>query len=121
MAKRADQPQLFKAPSLTEKEFQKAVVKRAKELGFLVMHAERAMVRNSDGSRRWITNTVKGFPDLVLVKPPRIIFLELKKDRRSKMSDEQTEWLSALQRCSEIEAFCVTPTDGAYIEEMLSE
>lgn len=41
----------------------------------------------------------KGFPDLVLVRPPRIIFAELKSDT-GKLSVEQKVWLDALGACT---------------------
>lgn len=41
-----------------------------------------------------------GFPDLVLVHPPagRLIFAELKRQKRSKTSPAQVEWLEGLEQ-----------------------
>ena len=36
-----------------------------------------------------------GFPDCVMVRPPRLIFAELKSEK-GKLSDKQKEWLEAL-------------------------
>ena len=39
-----------------------------------------------------------GFPDIVMVKPPRLIFAELKSEK-GKITPEQEEWLSLLRQC----------------------
>ncbi len=42
----------------------------------------------------------EGFPDLVMVRPPRVIFAELKSDdKQAKLSDPQKEWAEALLQC----------------------
>jgi len=51
----------------------------------------------------------KGFPDLVLVRPPRVIFVELKSDS-GKLSPDQVDWLTKL-RTSSVEAYCWCPSD----------
>ena len=51
-----------------------------------------------------------GFPDLVLVRPPRLIFAELKAGRR-KPTDAQREWLSDLERIPKIETYVWYPED----------
>ncbi len=40
-----------------------------------------------------------GFPDLVLVRPPRLLFVELNTATR-RLRPEQCEWLDALAECS---------------------
>lgn len=40
----------------------------------------------------------KGFPDYVAVRPPRLLFIELK-DQYSKPSPEQEAWLGDLREC----------------------
>jgi len=61
-------------------------------------------VRDLAQRRSWMTyHTLRskgsepGFPDLVLVRPPRLVFVELKTDSpRSGPSREQRDWLDAL-------------------------
>jgi hypothetical protein len=58
------------------------------------------------GWRRYHTYLSKrspaGFPDLVLVKPPRLIFAELKTDAKtSKPTEQQEEWLEDLRGVAE--------------------
>lgn len=59
-----------------------------------------------------------GLPDLVMVRPPRVIFAELKK-QDGRLRAEQGVWLEALQRCPGIEVFVWRPSDLAAIEEVL--
>jgi hypothetical protein len=62
----------------------------------------------------------KGFPDLVLVRAPEILFWEVKKEL-GKTTPEQDEWLAALSSCG-LEARVVRPSDlTAYVIPRLSE
>src|SRR5229473_2323984 len=76
---------------MTEVEFTDEVLKWAKVYGWRRFH-----VRGN--TRRLIQGDV-GFPDLVLVRPPRIIFAELKVGR-NKMTSEQSQWRSDLRDCA---------------------
>lgn len=49
-------------------------------------------------------HSAKGFPDLVLLRPPRIIFAELKMNKR-KLSPSQEEWIAQLKEVPTIEAY----------------
>jgi hypothetical protein len=69
---------------VTEKELDAAVRKIARLYGWRVYHTYRS------------TRSPAGFPDLVMVKPPRLIFAELKSDE-GKVSAEQAEWLTDLR------------------------
>jgi hypothetical protein len=77
---------------MTEAEFTDAVLKWAKVYGWRRFH-----VRGD--TRRLIQGDV-GFPDLVLVRPPRLIFAELKVGK-NKVAPEQQAWLDALAENSE--------------------
>lgn len=68
---------------MREDAWQGTVVDAAKVQGWLVYHTQ-----DSRGSS-------KGFPDLVLVRAPRILFVELKNETR-KLEPEQVDWLAAL-------------------------
>lgn len=60
-----------------------------------------------------------GFPDLVLLRPPRLVFVELKSDR-GRVSDEQSAWLDDLEQCG-VEAYIWRPDDWPErISKMLS-
>lgn len=59
-----------------------------------------------------------GFPDLVLVRPPRVIFAELKVGR-GVLTPYQRVWRDALLRCPGVEYFCWYPRDLLEIERVL--
>lgn len=81
------------AGSMTpEAAFQVRVVRLATDRGWRVYHTHDS--RRSD----------PGFPDLVLVRPPRVLFVELKAGRR-RLSDDQVAWLELLEACDRVDAF----------------
>ena len=96
------------ASVILESAFQTRVRRAALEHGYLVYHTRDS--RKSD----------KGFPDLVLVKPGRLLFVELK-SQKGKLTQEQSVWLSMLQHSIPgVEAYCWSPDDWAHIQEILT-
>lgn len=91
----------------SEKQFQAAVVEYAKLNGWKTYHTFDS--RRSD----------PGFPDLVLSRGDRLVFLELKSET-GRASTAQLEWLDALHRAPGITVGVVRPRDWSTIEEMLS-
>lgn len=83
---------------MTEMELQSAVIELAKLTGWMIHHDRPAQRR--DG--RWYTAIEgdAGFPDLVLVRSPRIIFAELKAERGS-LTEPQRDWLGLLDGVAE--------------------
>ena len=59
-----------------------------------------------------------GFPDLVLCRPPRLIFAELKTER-GRVNQKQEEWISDLGQCEQVEAYIWRPHDEDLIQEVL--
>ena len=82
--------------ALTEADMQAGIVEAAQLAGWLCYHT-----RDSRGS-------AAGFPDLVLVRPPEMLFLELK-GPGGRVSDEQAEWIEALQGCDQLHAAVLWP------------
>lgn len=84
---------------MTEKEFQKQVIELAQLFGWRVAHFRAARVIRG-GTESWRTPVEAdgaGFPDLVLAKGGRVLFVELKTDSGlSGLSDAQRDWLAAL-------------------------
>ena len=72
----------------SEKEFQGQVLDLARLSSWLCYHTH--------DSRR----SAPGFPDLVLVRPPRLVFAELKSEE-GRIKPEQKVWLEALSNCTE--------------------
>lgn len=89
-----------------EKEFQGQVV----DLAML----RRWRVWHDHDSRR----NAAGLPDLLLLRPPRLVFAELKTEK-GRLSAEQRTWLDELGRCPGVEVHVWRPGDWAEIEETL--
>lgn len=92
-------------PRQTEGAFLAQVRAAAKLLGWATYHVHDS--RHSEA----------GFPDLVLVKRPRVIFAELKSDR-GKLTEAQRAWIDELRACGQ-EAYVFRPRDWKTIERVL--
>jgi hypothetical protein len=67
----------------------------------------------------WLSrNSASGFPDEVLIRPPRLIFAELKSEK-GKLSAEQEAWLDDLRGVPGVEVYCWRPEDMDEIAEAL--
>lgn len=84
------------AQDMSEKDLLASVQSLAQVRGWLIYHTYES--RNSD----------RGFPDLVLVRTDRILFVELK-SAKGKLSREQATWLSALMLAGQSETYIWTP------------
>jgi hypothetical protein len=93
--------------SLSEKEFQDTVVELAERRGWRCWHDNDAR-RNRPG-----------LPDWLFLRPPRLIFAELKTEK-GRLSPQQRSWLDALGLCPGIETFVWRPGDWPEIEEVLT-
>jgi len=60
----------------------------------------------------------KGFPDLVLVKHPRLIFAELKV-KKDKLRSDQKLWLEELEKCPGNETYLWRPENFENIKDTL--
>lgn len=85
-------------PAITEKAWMAQVVDVAKLFNWRVYHPFLS---------KW---SESGFPDLTLVRPPRLVFVELKRVGK-RPTPAQAEWLELLGRCLGVEAYCWTPSD----------
>jgi hypothetical protein len=79
-------PQKQAPPAVTEAQFQSQVLHLARLYGWLPYHTY--------DSRR----SHPGWPDLVLLRPPRLLFIELKAER-GRLRPEQRRWLGDLAAC----------------------
>jgi hypothetical protein len=92
--------------ALSEKAFMRQVTDLA-----TLYHWAHYHTRDSRGS-------VAGFPDLVLIRPPRLIFAELKR-KGSRATLEQSEWLAMLRQIPGIEVHLWTMADWDAIVKVL--
>jgi len=81
------------AQHITEDDLLGNVIHAARIHGFLVHHCRAA--RTADGWRTPVQGN-RGFPDLVLAKPGRLILAELKA-QRGRLSAEQVVWRGVLE------------------------
>lgn len=75
---------------ITEKQFEAQVKDLAFLFGWKYYHTWRSI------------HSPAGFPDVVMVRPPRLIFAELKSEK-GKLSPAQKEWLDLLTKCDKYE------------------
>ena len=90
---------------MSEKEFQDQVILLAEGNGWRVMHT--------------FSKKIRGWPDLVLVRPPRFVCLELK-TQRGQPSSEQSDWISDIDNCKGVVGRVVRPSDWEVIRQLLS-
>jgi VRR-NUC domain len=81
---------------VTEKQWQRIVIEAATALGWKVYHTY--------DSRR----SQPGFPDLVMTRRRRTVYVELKTDK-GRLTHDQREWIAALQRNPANEVFILRP------------
>lgn len=94
--------------ALTEKQFQAQVLQLASLSGWRCYH--------TFDSRR----SSPGFPDLVLVRPPRLLLVELKTDQ-GRLRPEQAAWLDVLAGCEDApEVHLWRPSSWGEIEATLT-
>lgn len=91
---------------ILEKDFLFAVKELAEWKGWRFYHTWKSI------------HSPAGFPDLVLVRPPRLIFAELKCNR-NRLSLKQREWLRLLEQCDSVEAYVWRPEDWESITKIL--
>jgi hypothetical protein len=85
--------------TMTEREFQDAIVELAHLWGWRVFHARAA--GTNKGWRTPIAYDGKGYPDLTLIHPKgHIVFAEIKRETGSKTSDDQIAWGETLAECA---------------------
>jgi hypothetical protein len=106
----------------SEKDFQARIVALAHLHGWRVAAIRKVRVKRPNGSTYWETPMWAdgvGWPDLVLVKGPRLLFWECKRVG-AMPTPEQDDWLLALRLAGQ-QAQIVSPDDWPRIERMLSE
>jgi len=87
------------AGDIPEKQFQASVAQLARMRRWETYHTYDSRRSNP------------GFPDLVLVRAPRIIFAELK-TLKGKLTASQERWIAALSACPEaVEVYVWRPND----------
>lgn len=95
---------------MSEKTLQDRVVDRAKRRGWKVAHAGRGIAAfTAGGEPIFVTPMAKGWPDLFLLREPRALAIELKREE-GEVEPDQLEWLQLMNLCG-IPAVIVRPSD----------
>ena len=103
------------ADGSTEAEFLRQVLQLARICGWRSAHFRPA--RTATGWRTPLQGDAAGFPDLVLIRGPRLVVAEIKSER-GRPTPEQSAWLAAFEGVG-VEAFLWRPRDWAEIEATL--
>jgi hypothetical protein len=94
---------------VTEQDLQRCVIETAQLFGYVVAHFRAA--KTSAGWRTPVQADGAGFPDLVMAKPGRLLFAELK-SARGPISPAQTVWLETLSAAgAHVEVYVWRPAD----------
>ncbi len=102
-------------PPISEREFMRQVLDLARVLSWRVAHFRAA--ETSHGWRTPVQADGAGFPDLVLVRGDRLLFVELKSEA-GKLATAQVDWIAALDRAG-CEVFVWRPSDLEYLANVL--
>lgn len=100
----------------TESAFLRQVLDLSRLRGWRSAHFRAS--RTKRGWRTAVQGDGKGFPDLLLIRPPRLIVAELKLAGKWP-SQEQDEWLKAFQFCPGVDAFVWRPSDWEELKKVL--
>ena len=92
--------------ALSERDFQAQLIQLAELTGWRTYHTYDSRRSNP------------GFPDLVLVRAPRVIFAELKRER-GRVTDAQRAWAEELAECAGVEYYLWRPSDWDEVEMIL--
>lgn len=91
---------------ITEKQMERQIADLARLFGWERAHAWTSI------------HSPSGFPDDVLVRPPRIVMLELK-SAKGKLTERQEKWGELLKACPQIEYRIIRPDDLESVAELL--
>lgn len=104
--------------AILETPFMHEVIRFAVAQGWKVHHSPKAGVRR-DGSVRSTPGVTKGFPDLVLVREDRLVFLEMKRET-GRVKPEQEQWLADLAK-THAETMVVRPSNLPELRRVLAK
>jgi len=102
--------------AIPEREFQQQVIDLAHIFHWRVAHFRPAQTKK--GWRTAVSADGMGFPDLVLAREGRLIFIEVKSEK-GKFSLEQSEWLEVLKATGKCEVYVWKPSQWDEIMAIL--
>jgi hypothetical protein len=93
--------------ALSEREFQKIVVEGLEQRGYVVFHVVDSRLMQA------------GLPDVIAVKPGRVLLWELKRERGGRIRPQQQQVIDCLPAGSTVDARIVRPSDWDRVQEAL--
>ena len=102
--------------AIREYDYQVAITKYLESDGWAVQYFRKSAVEGKDG--RWRGLGGAGWPDVIAVKGPRMLALEVKSEA-GRPTPEQRVWIAALNGVPGIEAMVVKPRDAYAVMVML--
>lgn len=108
---------VFDPPSenANETEIRRDIEALFRECGWLVSH-----IWNRPAKGKFVTPAAKGFPDLVCLRPPSMVVLEVK-SLSGKASPEQKMWINAFDQVPGCEAYVVHPGHWPQLVDLARE
>lgn len=105
---------------MTEREFQRDVIRYAREKGWRVAHFGNSVkyVKRGREYRVIPDPDARGFPDLTMAREGRLVFAELK-GSEGRLTETQKEWLEALKAVPELEVYVWKPDALTEIHRVL--
>ena len=90
-----------------------------REVDFLRQVSEVARLFRWRVYHPWLSiRSERGWPDVALCRPPRLVLAELKTERGT-VTPSQAEWLAILGDCPGVEVYLWRPSDLEHIAEVL--
>ena len=102
----------------TEKQFLEKVAEAAGLLRWHRVHFRQALTQSGS----WMTPVQfegAGFPDLVLVREDRLLFIEVK-SAKGRLSEWQKEWITLLRGTGKCEVYVFFPEDWGNLLSILT-
>lgn len=117
---RSDDARALMNSQISEAAWQAQILELAALNGWTAFHIPDALFKalHAQGRAKGYQMPQAGFPDTVLVRPPRLVFAELKSESGS-LTNAQKIWLELLRACH-VEVYCWKPRDWDVAKETLS-
>jgi hypothetical protein len=106
--------------AISEKDYQKQITDLSEMYGWKWRHFKDSRKAVKRGGKTFLVGDegAKGWPDLVLVRPPDLIVIEVKKEL-GHTTPEQDEWLGYLDACG-IETMVARPSNFHEVQARLT-
>ena len=122
MTRKLSQPALFRRyvdGTLTEKQWQREVEEALDFFGYWWMHVPSNVVVCPTCHTKIYRGIAKGVPDIWAIKPPYMLYIELKREHRSQLDPEQKRVGAMLEACGQ-KWIHARPRDREYLLNVIA-